>query len=312
MHHAGWYGVLRDAFNAPPHFLLVRDGHGCVRGILPMYRGHSVVTGTHYSSLEGGILADSAAARHALFVAAMALREEPKVRFVHIRGDTGTPPIAVPKVHTVVATDGVEGAWRAIRSTERREIRIARSSGVEVARDERFESISAFYTLYARRMREFGTPVFGSALFVAMRDRLGPQRLRLYAVRHGERYLGGMLCAVHAKRWTDLYGACEHDAPRGANKLLHWRVISDAAESGAVEFDLGRSIPGGGVHRFKQHMGGRDVAYVYGFYARDGRRLDAVLSANSGDTVLQRIWQKLPPILCNWAGPRIRSGLPFL
>src|SRR2546426_12006698 len=57
MHHAGWLGVLREAFSVTPCFLLATDGGGIIHGVLPMYRSRSVLAGRHLSSLEGGVLA---------------------------------------------------------------------------------------------------------------------------------------------------------------------------------------------------------------------------------------------------------------
>ena len=57
MHHAGWYGILRDAFWVTPYFLVAVNGNSTLAGILPLYFSRSPLTGRHLSSLEDGVLA---------------------------------------------------------------------------------------------------------------------------------------------------------------------------------------------------------------------------------------------------------------
>ena len=55
MHHAGWYGVLRDAFWVTPFFLMAINEQGAVEGILPAYFSGGGLTGRHISSFEGSV-----------------------------------------------------------------------------------------------------------------------------------------------------------------------------------------------------------------------------------------------------------------
>jgi hypothetical protein len=318
LHHAGWHGVLREAFAVKPQFLIARDTRGEVRGILPSYVSRSPLTGGHVTSLEGGMLASDDGASTALLAAAKRLALGRGLRYLQLRGGVAGEPAdsALRTVHTIIdTTQSAETLWAALKAKTRWGVRKSESQDVLIERDERFDGLDAFYGLYALHMRELGTPVFGKRMFRAMLSHLGAERLRLYLVRRGGQLLGGMLCVVHGAWWTDLYAIVRRtDEIEYANYQLYWHVIRDASESGVQAFDLGRSSPDSTVHRFKQKWVGRDEDVIYHFYAsRERSRRDFGLLRETREKGLrQRVWSRLPPAICNIAGPIIRRDLPFL
>lgn len=318
LHHAAWYDILRDAYSVEPFFFLANDGSGAIRGIMPMYLSRSRFTGTHYTTLEGGILANDAGAAGALLATARQLRDEPRVQYVQLRGGALVEefPIGIPTVHTIVRTDdGVGAALARIKAKTRWGIRQAEKQDLEVRLDPNFRDLGSFYRLYAAHMHELGTPTFGPATFRAMREHLGRERLRLYLLRYRGTPIGGMMCIVHGNRWTDLYAIVRRSAElEFANYFLYWQVIRDAAECGVSEFDLGRSTPNSSVHLFKRKWGGRDVTVRYGFSPAANNRSQrfGLLGETREKGWRQRLWTRLPLSLCNWAGPVIRRDLPFL
>lgn len=297
---------------------MARSGEGRVRGVLPCYRTGSLFTGLHYTTLDGGALAETDAVRNTLTAAAKNLRNERGVRFVQIRGGRGDDhaPFQFTTVHTVVPTyDGPGAAWAAIKPKTRWGIRQAERQELEVALDAGLHGLQSFYGLYAAHMHELGTPVFGIRTLHAMHRHLGSDRMRLHLLKYRGRLVGGMLCIVHGNRWTDLYAIVRRaQAPEFANYLLYWRVIRDAAENGVRELDLGRSMPGSNVHLFKRKWGGFDVDVPYLFYPAANRRniKMGLLGENRAKGLPQKIWSRLPLSLCNALGPIIRRDLPFL
>lgn len=318
MHHAGWYGVLRDAFWVTPFFLMAINEQGAVEGILPAYFSSSPLTGRHISSFEGGALTTTTAAAHALLTEARSLRDKTGSRYLQIRGGIVDQPadIIQPTVRTVIETaQSIEALWAAVKKKTRWAVRQAEQQNISIERDAALLGMRNFYAAYAAHMRDLGTPVFGADLFEAIVKHLGGERLRLYLVKHGGRLIGGMLCVVNGRRWTDYY-AIVRPSPdtEFANYLLYWHVIRDAAQSGAVRLDLGRSTPDSNVHLFKRKWRGTDIQVPYHFYLRPGVR-----SGNLGfgrqkqdRSTLQRWWSKLPLVVTNHIGPLIRKQLPFV
>jgi FemAB-related protein (PEP-CTERM system-associated) len=318
LHHAGWYEVLRDAFWVQPYFLIANDGRGAVQGILPLYYSRSPIAGVHLSSLEGGVLASGAQARAALLAEAAALRDRLGVGYLQVRGGPVERPaeLTVPKIHTFIDTaKPVEALWAAVKKKTRWGVRQAEKLDLAITHDPDLDGLEAFYATYAAHMRDLGSPVVGLDAFRAMRRRLGPQRLRLYLVRHGARLIGGMLCVLNGSRWTDYYAVVRTAGDvEFANYLLYWHVIRDAARCGATCLDFGRSAPNSNVHLFKRKWGGRDVEFPYHFYANPAvkTRDPGLQRIYERRGTAQRLWSHLPLMLCNRVGPLLRKQLPFI
>ena len=318
MHHAGWFQVLRDVYWVTPYFLMAVDEDGALQGILPAYFSRSPLTGRHISSLEDGILATTSEATAALLTEARALRDRTRSRYLQLRGGAIDRPgdVVQPAVHTVIRTSvPVEQLWAAINKKTRWGIRQAQGQDLRIEHDPELARLGEFYAVYAVHMRGLGTPVFGASVFDAIAARLGRDRLRLYTVRYGNQLIGGMLCILNGRRWTDYYAVVRPSAETEfANYLLYWHVIRDAAQTGGDCLDLGRSTPGSNVHLFKRKWRGVDVDVAYQFYLRPGVRAGNVgLGRQKQEKgILQRLWTVLPTPVCNQLGPLIRKQLPFI
>jgi len=318
MHNAAWLQVLHDVYWVTPYFLMAVDDTGAVQGILPTYFSRSPLTGRHISSLEDGVLSTTSEATAALLAEARALRDRTRSRYLQIRGGAVDRPgdIVQATVRTFINTsEPIEKLWAAITKKTRWGIRRAEGQGLRIEHDNALAALSEFYAVYAGHMRNLGTPVFARSVFDAMLNRLGRNRLRLYTVKHGDRLIGGMLCILNGHLWTDYYAVVQPSpATEFANYLLYWHVIRDAAQSGAVRLDLGRSTPGSNVYLFKRKWRGTDVEVPYHFYLRPGVRTENVgfgrQKQNKG--TLQRLWSKLPLSVSNCVGPLIRKQLPFI
>jgi serine/alanine adding enzyme len=318
MHHAAWYGVLREGFWVTPYYLIAEDASGRVLGILPLYYSRSPLTGSHLSSLEGGALAVAPAAAAELLAAARSLRDSIGARYLQLRGglaeDEGA--IKADTVHTIVATgESSDKIWERMKQSGRRGVRKGEKEDIGIELDQNLDRFEEFYRVFAIHMRELGTPVMGLDAFLAMRRYLGPNRMRLYLAGRGRQVIGGMLCLVNAGKWTSYFAIMRTAAgAEYANYALYWRVIRDASSLGIVRFDLGRSVPGSTVHLFKQRWGGADINVPYCFYPRLGARVGDMglhrLKAKGG--LPTRIWSHLPLAVCNRLGPLLRKQLPFI
>ena len=318
MHHAGWYGVLRDACWVTPYFLMAVNQRGAIEGVLPTYFSRSPLTGRHISSLEDGVLALTTEAASALLTEARSLRDRTGSRYLQIRGGMvdRAADVTQPTVRTVIETaKPVETLWTAVKKKTRWAVRQAEQQDLSVAYDAELAHLSDFYAVYAAHMRDLGTPVFGFEMFAAIVKHLGRDRLRLYIISREQRLIGGMLCIINGRRWTDYYAIVRPSSETEfANYLLYWHVIRDAAESGVERLDLGRSTPDSNVHQFKRKWRGVDTEVPYHFYLAAGVRADNVGFARQKQDkgLLQRCWSNLPLFLSNRVGPLIRKQLPFI
>jgi hypothetical protein len=315
-HDAAWYAVLTECFRVAPHYLWAIDDEEQVRGVLPMYLSRSVFAGRHLATLEGGAVADTPDIAVGLYEAAEQLRDQLAARFLVVR-DATHPHRAAAQESTFARTvvdlrGGVDATWKALPASTRSDLRRAQKRGVVAGRDD--DALGSFYAMYARRMRDLGTPVESACLFDGLRVGLG-ERFRLYVARLDGCVVAGMLCAAGVGPWTHLYGASDASVFwHYPNEVVFWAAFASAASEGATEFDLGASAPGSGAHRFKAKwsaQGGSRPA-VYRYYGSPSARgpfgLDAYRAAPS---IYQRLWSRVPMPIANRVGPLPRRQLPF-
>jgi serine/alanine adding enzyme len=318
MHHAGWYRVLRDAFRVTPYFLMAVNQHGAVDGVLPMYLSRSPLTGQHISSLEDGVLASHGDVVHVLLEEALLTRDKTRSRYLQMRGGPIDRPADTvqPNVHTFINTsEATDKLWSAIKKKTRWAIRQAERQDLTIEHDADLSELAGFYALYAAHMRDLGTPVFGHKVFEAIVAHLGADRLRLYLVRHGPNLIGGMLCIINGRRWTDYYAVVRPAVETEfANYLLYWHVIRDASLNSIERLDLGRSTRESNVHLFKRKWRGFDVEVPYYFYVRSGVQAENFGFGRQKESkgMLQQCWSRLPLSVSNRLGPLIRRQLPFI
>jgi hypothetical protein len=318
-HHGGWFHVLKESSAVKPRFLLARDRVGTIVGILPAYLSRSVVSGSHLTTLDAGILATHPAAAKQLVHYARTFIAAHGSAYFLLRGapsdEESDRDARCDHVLTIVDTRGTsDELLRRVKKKTRWYVRQGESQGFAVRPDPELASIDAFYRLYAAHVHRLGTPVMSRRMMQVMARYLGPQRLRLLLVERNGETVGGMLMVVGNRGFHDLYALVRHDLREtSAGYLLYWRAIELASREGAVELNLGRSKVSSGTHLFKTKWGGRDEPLIYRYYFAPGTdQLDRLGKYRSGGTLAQRVWKHLPLWVANRIGPVLRRQLPFV
>jgi CelD/BcsL family acetyltransferase involved in cellulose biosynthesis len=315
-HSSAWYTVLRQCFRVTPQYLWAIDERGTICGILPMYFSQSVFTGPHLATLDGGALADAPAIAASLYDEAERVRDQLDARYLLVRGAESAHRRATQESYyerTVVdLRGGTDAMWRRLPTAARRGVRSATKRRVTTERDD--AALPVFYSLYARRMRELGTPVESPCLFETIRAGLRC-RFRLFLARVGGRAIAAILCGAGQTTWTYLYGASDSSAlGYHPNDALFWAAFGAASREGALAFDLGASAPATGAHRFKAKWAPREntVPHVFRYYAANPAPgpfgLDAYRRRRS---FRQRLWSRMPLSIATRLGPILRRRLPF-
>ena len=170
-HLRAWLGVIERAFGHRA-LSLAAEADGRIAGVLPLAFFDSRVFGRFAVSLPfvnyGGVLADTPEAEQALL--ARAVDEATKAGCAHLElrhCDQHFPALAA-KRHKVAMmlrlTDSVERQWNELDRKVRNQVRKGEKSqlSIDVGGSE---LLPAFYAVFARNMRDLGTPVY-SAMFL--------------------------------------------------------------------------------------------------------------------------------------------------
>lgn len=316
MHHAAWFKILSNYSAVRLLFLAALDNEDQICGIMPCYRSKSIFSGHHIATLRGGILADSAHAAASLHGAALScLNDHPTAGYLLERGgiDPSVPAAGrIEVVHTVVNTDGEASTiFRRLKKKVRWEIRQALDFADEL-KELGGEGVTDFYRLYRTHQHHLGTPVIDLDFFNGMFAHLGSDA-RMFAINKNGNMVAAMICVSTASGWSSEYVAFDQSLRRAdIGYSLYWKVIQWMSCHDVATFDLGRSTPDSGVHRFKQKWSGSDIYIRYNYF---GPRLRTAFytakDMREGRTLRQKLWRLLPPWVTNTVGPWMRRQDPF-
>ncbi|HET9947379.1 MAG TPA: FemAB family XrtA/PEP-CTERM system-associated protein [Longimicrobiales bacterium] len=314
-HLHGWRRVLGGALGLECIYLAARDPAGGIRGVLPLVRVKSVVFGHYLVSMPflnyGGPLGDEEAVR-ALTREAVRVADESGVELLELRCASSAPIDLVPSHRKITVlldlpAGDPEALWQGLKAKLRSQVKRPMKEGVEVTFGP--GELDGFYRVFARHMRDLGTPAQSKQLFEAARDALGD------AMWFGCAYLDGApVAAGSGFRWADRFELVWASSLREHNRiapnmLLYWRFLERCCADGAKVFDFGRCTPGGGTHRFKLQWGGRDEPLWW--YQHGPKAGGGTPSPDSGPfSLAPRIWSRLPLALTNALGPRVVKYIP--
>ncbi|WP_272701649.1 FemAB family XrtA/PEP-CTERM system-associated protein [Desulfovibrio sp. Fe33] len=316
-HRSGWLGVVEKTFGHAPYPLWARDDAGVVLGILPVVLMRSRLFGTFLTSLPffnfGGVLAEDPAASNALIERAGALVRECGAQFLELRHIGAVAQGLPSKTHKVTMrldlAPGAEALWEGFKAKVRNQVRKATKSGLTVATG-RHELLDDFYEVFARNMRDLGTPVYSKKLFANVLDAF-PESTRLFTVNHADGCvaagLGTWYRSIFEIPWASSIRDYNSLCP---NNLLYWTLIEHACAEGCSTFDFGRSTPEKGTFRFKKQWGAEPVQLNWQYIMPNGGELPEMNPENAKFQFAIRVWRKLPVPLTKLIGPSIVRNIP--
>jgi FemAB-related protein (PEP-CTERM system-associated) len=314
-HLFGWKQIMTGVLGHEARYLAAIDGSGEWRAVLPMVRIRSML-GHFLISLpflnDGGPLGEPEAVR-SLVDHALAEAMRSGATLLELRSRDELPGPAVPSYRKLTVMlplpSSVEDLWqRTIRAKLRSQIRRPMKEGMTFR--EGVSELDSFYRVFARNMRDLGTPVLPRSFFEHASSEFGS------AVMFGTVYASSGLpvaaacCLLWREElevtWASSLREFNHHSP---NMLLYFRLMQGAVERGVRVFNFGRCSPGGTTHRFKQQWGGRDVPLPWPSWSRE-----VGAGVPSADRALYRLaveaWRHLPLAVANRVGPILARLLP--
>jgi FemAB-related protein (PEP-CTERM system-associated) len=307
-HLIGWKEVLEETFGFRAHYLVARCA-GEMVGVLPLFELRSAFGKAALLSLpfavEGGVCVTDDEARSALESAALTLQAQRRAQHLELRDGLDGAGFQVREGlfyrfrRALAATD--EENMAAIPRKQRRMIRVGQQSGL-VARTGSSD-LDAFYDLYARSVRNLGTPVFSRRYFQLFLERF-PSDCELLTVWHERTPVAAVMSFYFNDTVLPYYAGSRREYFRYAvNDFMYWELMRQACARGARLFDFGRSKKGTGAYDFKSHWGFEPEPLRYRV-ARNGDQPVSERSMSSDSVqLLRRAWQRLPLPVTKVLGP---------
>ena len=318
-HLAAWRDVISRAFRHCAHYA-VAEQDGAIVGVLPLFQvktrlfGHTLISNPF--CVYGGPLAATPEASQALARHAIALRAKLGASAVEFR--YLEPPqenfldgtwqeregLYVTFRKAIVADD--DANLKAIPRKQRAVVRKGIERGLSATSDN---NVDALHAIYARSVRNLGTPVFSRRYFRILAETFAGQ-VDVLTVRDGEDAVSSVLNFYWRDEVLPYYGGGT-EAARScyANDFMYWEVMRRAAARGARLFDFGRSKTGTGAFSFKKNWGFSPHPLAYRFTLAPGQSMPDNNPLNPKYRLMIAAWKRLPVPVANLLGPPLVRGV---
>jgi len=316
-HLSGWRTIMSDVLGHECLYRVAEDEEGEWRGILPLVRVKSWLFGHYLLSMPflnyGGPLGDEAA-RRALAEAARAEAERSGADLLELRSRTPVPAdfrTSDRKITVLLDLPGdADVLWKeGLKSKVRSQVRRPRKAGMvfEIGPERRGD----FYDVFARTMRDLGTPVLPAEFFERLQEVLG-RHLEFGVVYTKDGAPAAVGCGFHFQgefeiTWAGFVREYSRQAP---NMLLYWGFMEAMIARGAETFNFGRCTPGSGTHRFKSQWGGEDAPLPWAQWSPSGVTETPNPEGNRLYTLATELWSRMPLAVANRLGPIFARRLP--
>ncbi len=247
-HLSGWGRIMDDALGHRSRWL-VAEGEGAWQGVLPLVRVKTQLFGDYLLSMpflnDGGPLgSDDARALLASHAAERARDEGVDLMELRVREPLPDLETSQRKITVILDLPGsAEQAWDDLKSKVRSQVRRPRKEGM-VFREGPGE-LEAFYGVFARNMRDLGTPVLPRRFFEAIRAELPDEVVFGTVYKEDEAVAAGCGFTFGDEfeiTWASSLREYNREAP---NMLLYWSLIEGCIERGLAAVQLRTLHPRG-------------------------------------------------------------------
>jgi FemAB-related protein (PEP-CTERM system-associated) len=314
LHLAAWGLAIAKTFGHPLQYLLAEQGTEVV-GLLPLIHVRSRLFGSSLSStpfaVYGGPLADEATAHEALDEEAWAIAQRLGVGALEYRNRTRQRPDWAVKDSTYATfsrplSPDSETNLKAIPRKQRAEVRKSLERDLAVAIDR---DVDRHYAVYARSVRDLGTPVFPKSLFVNLMEAYG-ENADIVTVSHDGAPIASVLSFYFRGAVMPYYGGGTAAAgPQLGYFRLYWSLMEHAAKRGCTTYDFGRSKYGTGAFDFKKNWGFEPQPLTYEYRLAPGQAMPDLNPNNPKYKTMIEVWRRLPLPVANALGPMLSRSL---
>lgn len=318
-HQWCWRGLFERVFGHETIYLAARrraEGGGRIAGVLPLVSFRSLLFGRFLVSLPfvnyGGVLADDDEAARALAEAARREAAERRASWVELRHTRRVFPDLPARQHKVAMTlplpAGAGALWKGFDNKVRNQVRKAEKSGFETESGGT-ELGGEFYGVFARNMRDLGTPVYSRRLFDEVLSAVPGTRAHVVRL-DGKPVAAGITIGYRGSIENPWASSLRELRPLNPNMLLYWTMLQEAVAAGYKTFDFGRSTPNEGTYHFKKQWGAVESPFFWEYLLLGAAALPDHSPKSARFSLAVRAWQRLPVSVASAIGPRIVRGIP--
>lgn len=316
-HTIAWKNIVENHFNKKTRYVYVENKDE-IRAVLPLVVFKSKIFGAFIVSFPyvnyGGMLYSCEQSKNLLLEQAkqfLAVNLSEFIEFRTYQADAFDLPVKTSKVTYYLSLPSDEDSLMKqfkskLRSQIRRPIKEGMYSKVLGA-----EGLAAFYDIFAKKMRDLGTPVYSKLFFQTILDEL-PDHSNIMLVYTQQHIPVAAAFLINYKGMMEIPWAAtlrEYDR-LSPNMLLYYDVLKYAISRKCHVFDFGRCTKDSGTYRFKKQWGGEEKTLYWYYLLNQGQSMPQVNPNNPKYDLAIKIWQKLPVTVTKLIGPSLVKHIP--
>lgn len=313
-----WLHVIKKAFGHRVTIFVAVSSEGEILGGVPLVMFSSLTFGRFAVSLPfvnyGGVVTEWANIATALIVGARDLCAKYQLKYVEIR--TLLPNL---QVHSSPSTKKVSMVLPLPTTLEALEMRLGSKIRAQckkalvyspVFKVGGLDLLGDFYAVFAKNMRDLGTPVYHKNWFKQVLLEPNIEAVVVLVYMAGKPVSAGFLVGHNDVLEIPWASTLKCANLKNANMWMYRQVLDYAVSSGYRYFDFGRSTKDSGTYQFKKQWGAIAVEHFW-YYARLTDQIDPGLNPDNPKFKLAiQIWRCLPVWLTKLIGPPIVKHLP--
>lgn len=318
-HLTSWNEMVTRTFGHPVHYVTLRRDQQLV-GLLPLtiiksrLFSRNCAVSQPFINYGGPLLSDPDADMPVLTAFLQQLVAEKGYDFVELRMENQLKTGLQAKTHKVTFfldlpedIDAVMASLKAkVRSQVRRPIKdkmFGASGGLNL--------LDQYYDIFARNMRDLGTPVLPKAFFRNILETF-PEQAYIVVIYTDQKVAVAASFLIKFRDvmeipWASALREYNRSSP---NMLLYHDSFAKAIECGCKVFDFGRCSKEGGTYKFKKQWGSREHQLYWYYALPDGEEIPEINPENAKYDLAIRMWQKLPVGITRILGPPIIKNIP--
>jgi FemAB-related protein (PEP-CTERM system-associated) len=315
-HEIGWKEVMEEGLGHRTKYLLALEGQK-VLGVLPLTIIRTIWRSSYVISLPwidyGGICSDDFEAQRMLTDEACRITDGERAQFMELRsiekGDNDLRICEDKATFLLKLDSNPEVIWKGFNAKLRNQIRKSEKSGL-TAEYCGIESLPDFYRIFAWKMHDLGTPVWGFNFFKSILE-VFPKSAQIILVKKDKQPVaGGLLLSFKNRLYIPSAAAYRSALKYCPNHALYWETIKKGCREGFEYFDFGRSALDSNTFKFKRQWVPVPTQLVWQYYLSRIKEIPSINPSNPRYNFFINAWKKMPLKLANYLGPKVIRNFP--
>jgi len=315
-HQSTWLELIKNQFGHETIILLAFNEKNEILGGLPLTLFSSKLFGRFAVSIPyinyGGPISRYKDINQALIAHSKILLEKFALSHIEIRSiQAGLYPLYTSKKASMILRlpESDEALDKNLGAKLRSQYKKAEDYSPQL-KIGKAELLDDFYSVFARNMRDLGTPVYPKRFFNAILDNPKIQSTLLIVKLNNKAVSAAFLIAngyVLEIPWASTIAEANK---KNMNMWMYRHILSFAIEQKFTFFDFGRSTIDAGTYKFKKQWGAEPRQHYWYYVMPEDQSLPEINPNNPKYKIFIALWKLMPVWMSKLIGPILIKNIP--